>query len=169
MNRLTVKKYLGTRAFFRKFLVIAMPIAIQNGITNFVSMLDNLMVGQLGTHQMNGVSIVNQITLIPYLCIFGAMAGAGIFTAQFYGGGDEEGIKYTFRFKLCIGALVVTAAIVTAFLCGRDLVTLFLHSENRKDIDLTMKYALDYLSISMWGFLPFGICQVYVLPRYAPE
>ena len=162
MNTLTAKKYLGSREFLKEFLVIAMPIAIQNGITNFVSMLDNLMVGQLGTHQMNGVSIVNQINLIPFLAIFGAMAGAGIFTAQFYGSGDSEGIKYTFRFKLCASALLVTGVIAVSMLFGSDLIRLFLHSDNVKDVDLTMKYGLDYMSVAMWGFIPFGLCQVYV-------
>lgn len=158
----TMKSYLGNRRFLKQFLVIAMPIAVQNGITNFVSMLDNLMVGQLGTHQMNGVSIVNQISFIPFLALFGAMAGAGIFTAQFYGSGDNEGIKYTFRFKVCIGALVVAGSILTLFFCGSDLIDLFLHSNNAGDVALTMKYGLDYLSVSMWGLIPFALCQVYV-------
>ena len=158
----TVKSYLGNRSFLKKFLMIAMPIAIQNGITNFVNMLDNLMVGQLGTHQMNGVSIVNQINLIPYLALFGAMAGAGIFTAQFYGNGDEKGIKYTFRFKLCIGAVVVTGAILTLVSFGSNLINLFIHSENVSDVGLTMQYGMDYMRVVMWSIIPFGVCQVYV-------
>lgn len=162
LNSVRVKNYLGNRSFLKQFLMIALPIAIQNGITNFVSMLDNLMVGQLGTHQMNGVSIVNEIFMIPFLCIFGALSGAGIFTAQFFGSGDTKGIKYSFRFKLGITALIVAGAIVTAVLCGENLISLFLHSENQADIDLTMQYALDYMSVAMWGFIPFGICQIYV-------
>ncbi|MBQ9901333.1 MAG: MATE family efflux transporter [Clostridia bacterium] len=162
MNRLALKKHLGNRAFMKEFLIIAMPIAVQNGITNFVSMLDNLMVGQLGTHQMNGVSIVNQINLIPYLALFGAMAGAGIFTAQFYGSGNSEGIKYTFRFKLCVFALIVTAVIAVLTGFGSNLITLFLHSENAGDVELTMQYGLDYISVVMWSLIPFGLCQVYV-------
>ena len=162
MTHLIAKKYLGGRDFLKKFLMIAMPIAIQNGITNFVGMLDNVMVGQLGTHQMNGVSIVNQINLIPYLALFGAMAGAGIFTAQFYGSGDSEGIKYTFRFKLCVYALIITAVTAILTLYGGGLIDLFLHSENAVDVELTRKYGLDYLSVVMWSLIPFGICQVYV-------
>lgn len=158
----TVKSYLGNRSFLKKFLIIAMPIAVQNGITNFVNMLDNLMVGQLGTHQMNGVSIVNQINLIPYLALFGAMAGAGIFTAQFYGSGNSEGIKYTFRFKLCVGVLVVAVAVFISAVWGGDLISLFLHSENPDDVELTMKYGMEYLSVVMWSIVPFSLCQVYV-------
>ena len=80
-------------------LVIALPILIQNGITNFVSLLDNIMVGQLGTEQMSGVAIVNQLLNIFYICIFGAISGASIFSAQFYGQGNHEGVRNTFRFK----------------------------------------------------------------------
>ena len=151
----TLKSYLGNRSFLKEFLMIAMPIAIQNGITNFVNMLDNLMVGQLGTHQMNGVSIVNQINLIPFLALFGAMAGAGIFTAQFYGNGDEKGIKYTFRFKLCVGTLVVTGAILTIVFFGSNLINLFIHSDNVSDVGLTMQYGMDYMSVAMWCCPPW--------------
>ena len=66
-------------------LAIAVPIMIQNGITNFVSMLDNIMVGQVGTEQMSGVAIVNQLIFVYNLCIFGGLSGAGI-TAQCFAG-----------------------------------------------------------------------------------
>ena len=72
-----LKRYIGDRAFYRRVLAIVVPIIIQNGITNFVSLLDNIMVGQVGTLPMSGVSIVNQLLFVFYLCIFGATAGAG--------------------------------------------------------------------------------------------
>ena len=43
----SMKKYIGTRAFYKMVLLVAVPIMIQNGITNFVGMLDNIMVGQV--------------------------------------------------------------------------------------------------------------------------
>ncbi|MDD6155585.1 MAG: MATE family efflux transporter, partial [Lachnospiraceae bacterium] len=55
------EKFIGDRAFYKMVLWIAVPIMIQNGITNFVGLLDNIMVGQLGTEMMSGVAIVNQI------------------------------------------------------------------------------------------------------------
>ena len=63
--------------------MVAIPIMVQNGITNFVSMLDNIMVGQIGTEQMSGVSIVNQLIFEYNVSIFGAISGAGILGAQF--------------------------------------------------------------------------------------
>ena len=71
-----LKRYIGDRAFYRRVMTIVIPIIIQNFITNFVSLLDNIMVGQVGTLPMSGVSIVNQLLFVFYLVIFGATAGA---------------------------------------------------------------------------------------------
>ena len=57
-------RYLGDKAFYRRVLGIAVPIIIQNGISNFVSLLDNIMVGQVGTIPMSGVSIVNGLMFV---------------------------------------------------------------------------------------------------------
>ena len=96
------RKFIGDKRFYLMVLGVAMPIMIQNGITNFVSLLDNIMVGQVGTEQMSGVAIVNQLLFIYNLCIFGGVSGAGIFTAQYFGQGNDEGVRNTFRFKLWI-------------------------------------------------------------------
>ena len=86
------RKFIGDKRFYLVVLGVAMPIMIQNGITNFVSLLDNIMVGQVGTEQMSGVAIVNQLLFIYNLCIFGGVSGAGIFTAQYFGQGNDEEI-----------------------------------------------------------------------------
>ena len=94
------KKLVGDRAFYKRLFALALPIMIQNGITNFVNMLDNIMIGQVGTVEMNGVAVANQLFFVFNLCIFGAVSGAGIFGAQFFGKGDAKGVRDTFRFKL---------------------------------------------------------------------
>ena len=78
-----IKGLFKDKSFYKMVIMIALPIMIQNAITNFVNLLDNVMVGRLGTEQMSGVSIVNQIGNVANLCVFGAVSGAGIFTAQF--------------------------------------------------------------------------------------
>ena len=100
------KKFIGDRAFYAMVLGIVVPIMIQNGITNLVNLLDNIMVGRLGTEQMSGVSIVNQLIFVYNLCIFGGLSGAGIFTSQYFGQKDEEGIRNTFRYKLLMAVIL---------------------------------------------------------------
>ena len=67
-----IKIQSGDRALFQRFFAISIPIIIQNGISNFVSLLDNIMVGQVGTVPMSGVSIVNGLLFVFNLCVFGA-------------------------------------------------------------------------------------------------
>jgi Na+-driven multidrug efflux pump len=59
-----LKKLIGTKAFYKKLLLLCLPIMLQNAITNFVNLLDNIMVGKVGTEQMSAVSIVNQLIFI---------------------------------------------------------------------------------------------------------
>lgn len=140
------EKYIGDRAFYRMVMAVVIPIMVQNGITNFVNLLDNIMVGRIGTEQMSGVSIVNQIMFIYFLCLFGGLSGAGIFTAQYYGYKDDMGIRYTFRFKLWLGLIVTAAAIAVMHFYGADLVGLYLNeSSSGGDLQATLRYAMGYM------------------------
>ena len=49
---------------YKKLLLIAIPMMIQNGISNFVNLLDNLMIGDLGTNAISGVAIANQLIFV---------------------------------------------------------------------------------------------------------
>lgn len=155
-----LKKFFGDKAFYKMTLSVAIPIMIQNIITNFVSLLDNLMVGALGTEQMSGVSIVNQLIFIFNLAIFGALSGAGIFTAQFHGKKDTDGIRYTVRYKIYITLILLAVGLTVFSLFNESLINMFLHESNDSgDIALTLDYAQKYIKVILLGFLPFCITQ----------
>ena len=154
------KKFIGKRSFYLMILAIAVPIAVQNGITNFVSMIDNIMVGRVGTNEMSGVAIVNQLIMVFNLCIFGGVAGAGIFTAQFHGARNNEGIRYTFRYKLIVITIISVISIVLFFAFGENLIRLYLHGEGDA-VNKTLKQAKIYLSYMLIGLPPFAIAQAY--------
>jgi len=153
---------IGDRAFYAMVLSILVPIIIQNAITNFVNLLDNIMVGQVGTEQMSGVSIVNQLMFVFNLCVFGGISGAGIFSAQFYGANNQEGVRHCFRYKLYLCAILITAAAVIFLTGGEALISRFLHDEaDPGRIAVTLGYGLDYLHVMIWGMLPFAVTQSY--------
>ncbi len=159
---MALKKFIGNKAFYKTVMTVALPIMIQNFITNFVNMLDNLMVGRLGTEQMSGVSIVNQLIFVFGLAVFGALSGAGIFTAQFYGKKDDEGIRHTLRYKAMVTVLLFAVATVIFVVFDDQLIGLYLHeSDSGGNIDLTLSYAKEYLKIMIWGALPFCVTQVF--------
>ena len=155
-------KFFGTKEFYRAVFRIMLPILLQNVITMFVSLLDNIMVGQVGTEPMSGVAIANQILFIFNLCIFGGISGIGIYSAQFYGKEDYDGVRYTMRAKLftAVAAVILFAAIFLA--AGSPLVSSFLH-EGKEGLDLALTYqhSMSYLHLMMLQMLPFAISQVY--------
>ncbi len=156
------KRYIGDKAFYRRVLGVAIPIIIQNGITNFVSLLDNIMVGQVGTIPMSGVAIVNQLMFVFNLCVFGAASGAGIFTAQFFGSQNHEGVRHTFRFKILIGILLACTGIGIFLLGGDSLISLYLKGEgDPAEVAQTLAYGLDYLQVMLFGLVPFAIANAY--------
>lgn len=157
-----MNKYFGDRNFYKRVLSLTIPIMIQNGITNFVNMLDNVMVGKVGTVEMTGVAVTNQLIFVFNLCVFGIISGAGIFGAQYFGNGDNKGVQYTFRFKI-ITCTVLTALAAALFIFkGDSLIMLYLKGEGRaEDIAASLGHARNYLFIMLIGLLPYTIAQCY--------
>ena len=149
-------------SFLRRFALITVPIIIQNGITNFVSLLDNIMIGQVGTEQMSGVSIVNNLLFVFNLCIFGGTAGSGIFIAQFFGSNDHNGIRHSFRFKTLLCLLLGVAGIGVLAFAGDPLIRLYLQGDGDPASALhTLEYGRSYLLIMLAGLIPFAITNSY--------
>lgn len=157
------KKFIGDRAFYKMVLAVAVPIMIQNGITNFVGLLDNIMVGQVGTEQMSGVAIVNQLMMVYYLCVFGGLAGAGIFTAQYFGQKDDEGIRQTFRYKFWMALILTTGAILLFLSFGENLIQMYLNgSSDGGDLAAALYHGKNYMLVMLLGLPAFMMVQIYV-------
>lgn len=156
------KRYFGDRAFYAMALAIAVPIMVQNGITQFVSLLDNIMVGRVGEAEMRGVGVANTLIFVFNLAIFGATAGAGIFGAQFFGRNDHDGIRYAFRFKLYIGAALLALGVAIFLVFGDDLIMLYLLGEGSEaERAASFEHAQTYLRVMLIGFLPYVLSQCY--------
>ena len=153
---------MSKNGIYKRALTLAVPMMIQNGITNAVGLVDNVMVGSLGTEAITAVSIVGQLIFVFNLAVFGGMSGPAIYGAQYYGQKNNKGFQSTVRIKHWIGIVVLIAG-MAAFIFGGDfLIGLYLKGESA-DIDpmLTMATARQYLRIMLWGLPPFVITQIY--------
>ncbi len=156
------RKYIGDRDFYKRYLWLALPMILQNAITNLVSFLDNIMVGQLGTEQMSGVAIVNQLIFVYNLAIFGVVSAASIFGAQYYGKGNHKGHMYSFRFKIYAAVLVTLLTILLFVTKGSDLIALYLtDTAGNGATEAALQYGLQYLAVMMAGLIPFAVNQAY--------
>ena len=155
-----LNKFIGSRSFYRRAMTIVLPIMLQNVVTNFVSLLDNIMVGQTGTASMSGVSVVGQLFFIFYLIVFGTVSGPGIFCAQFWGAGDEKSFKAAFRYKLitALAVCLICMGVLAGF--GKGLVGLYITGSEEETAEVLV-YAMGYLKIMLWGMLPYTVAMVY--------
>lgn len=147
---------------FGRALALAVPMMIQNGITNAVGLVDNIMVGSLGTEAFTAVSIAGQLIFVFNLAIFGGLSGPGIYGAQYYGQKNLEGFRNTVRIKHIIGIVLLIAGLCAFAFAGDFLIELYLKGESEKiDPALTKNFSRGYLNIMLWGLPPFVITQIY--------
>jgi putative MATE family efflux protein len=146
-----MSRLLKDRQFYKKVLIVAFPIILQQLLQSSVQLVDNLMVGTLGELAIGGVSVVNQIYFVVIIVTFGAMAGAGIFTAQFFGSKQIEKLKETFRFKLSISVILSIIAIVIFTIFGKFFIGLF------TDNPTTIAWGISYLNITKWVMIPMTL------------
>lgn len=150
------------QTIYRRAIRLAVPMMIQNGITNMVGLIDNVMVGSLGTESMTAVSIVGQLIFVFNLGVFGGISGPGIYGAQYYGQRNEEGFRQTFRLKIWICSFCILAGIAAFLLAGQNMIRLYLHGESETiDAALTLQLGWRYLLIMLFTLLPFSITQIY--------
>lgn len=161
LNKLR-RTFVGDKALYKAVLTILIPIVIQNGISNFVNLLDNLMVGALGDNEISGVAIANQLIFVFNLCTFGGLAGAGIFGAQFFGAGDMEGLRNTFRIKWMILTVIVLIAFAAFLGFSEVFISLFLKGDGDPEAAKSMlHFGKQYLMVSLAGLPAFAISQAY--------
>lgn len=150
------------REIYIRALKLSVPMMIQNGITNMVSLIDNVMVGSLGTEAITAVSIIGQLIFVFNLAVFGGLSGPGIYGAQYFGQQNIDGFKNTVRIKHIIGIACLIFGLLIFIFNGESLISLYLQGEsNTVDPSLTMQYAKKYLGIMLLGLPPFVITQIY--------
>lgn len=150
------------KAFYRKVAKISLPILAQGALTYLVGFIDNIMVGQIGTEAMSGVAIANQLHFVYYTCLMGIVAGGSVFGSQFFGGGDMEGFRESFRFRFLACLALSISALILLFFFGGQLLSLFLHTQDSAvSADIALLYGKQYLRILLIGIVPFALTQVY--------
>lgn len=165
-NNPLLSRFIGDKNFYKKVFAIVLPIMIQNAISTFVSLLDNIMVGSIGTEEMTGVAIANQLIFVYNLAVFGGLSGVGIFTVQFFGNRDTDGIRRTFRYKLWLGAVLTIAGVCVLFFLKDQLIGIYLKdsvsdADKELDLDLILSSGKGYLNIILYSLPAFIFLQIY--------
>jgi len=158
-----LKQFIGTKKFYKMLFLIVLPIVLQQFITQFVSLLDNLMIGQIGESEMAGVSLGNQLLFIFNLSVFGSLAGASIFSTQFLGANNKDGFHETIRFKWLLGIIIFIISTLIFIFFSEFLIKAFITTNegDSTNPEVVLSSGKTYLMIMIIGNLPFIIKEIY--------
>ncbi|OAN17734.1 MATE family efflux transporter [Photobacterium jeanii] len=109
MRHLVVQQLRGD--FLRRLLLIAFPIALQTMLFSSRSLVDILMLGQLGEMEVAAIGIAGKALFVATIMLFGVTTGGALLTAQYWGAGNQRGVQQS-------TALTITMTTITATICG---------------------------------------------------
>lgn len=147
---------------YRRILTIAIPIILQNSISSCAALVDNLMVGSLGSEAIGGISIAGQILNVYTFLILGLTAGAGVFGAQFHGAKDTAGVQHCFRLRFLLAESITLLALPLLGFGAPALIRPFLTAQSDPVVwERTMTCAQEYLLLMLAGLPFFALTQCY--------
>lgn len=129
------------RELYKKILIIALPIAMQNFMQSALNMLDVFMVGKLGDDAIAAVGSANQLFFLMVLLMFGINSGANVFTAQYWGKGDIASIKKVFGIALILSVAGSVLFAALSFFMAEEVIAIF-----RKESSV-IKLGAEYLRV----------------------
>ncbi|GHV84970.1 MATE family efflux transporter [Spirochaetia bacterium] len=153
----------GDRAFYKTLFTLSVPIMLQNLINSFVNMVDTVMIGRLGTTEIAAVGLANNVFFLFTMVLFGICSGGAIFTAQFWGKRNIQGIRK--NTGLCLILDISVALVFTAAVIAVPEKILGIYSRDKAVIEA----GVQYLKTLCPSFIPFGISFVFTLTLRSVE
>ncbi|MGF6906718.1 MATE family efflux transporter [Fusobacterium sp. PH5-44] len=111
--------------FYKTFLIVGIPLMIQQFVSSSLNFIDNLMIGRLGTNYIAAVGFANNVYRIYDLCLFGIYSGMGIFIAQYYGKRDFKIIKQIFGMMVRVGFLIGLLFSTGAYMFAENILSVY--------------------------------------------
>ena len=148
------RKYFCDSDFWRITLRLAIPIALQNLLISSFSLIDTLMVGQLGDVALSAVGMAGQWSWMLNIALFGVISGTSLYISQYWGVRDIDGIHRTYGIALTSAVLIATAFALSGLLIPGGIVSIF----NRDPAIIDAGSA--YLSIAALSYPAVAISNI---------
>lgn len=113
------------KGFYRNMLTLALPLVLQNLITESLALVDTLMVGALGEGPLAGVTAANIPIFVMTLFIFGVQSGCTVLISQFWGKGDREAVSRVMGVGFYVAGTVSAAFALLLFFAAGPFMSLF--------------------------------------------
>lgn len=158
MNRILsdTKAMLRDIAFLKKVLTIALPVAMQGMLNTVVNLVDNLMIGSLGSTAIASVGLANKVFFVFTLLVFGVASGSGVLAAQYWGNQDVKNIRKVLGIGLIISLTGAILFLTPARLKPELMMRIFTTSQ------ASIQMGAAYLAVVAFSYPCTAISNTYV-------
>lgn len=151
-----VKAMTRDSIFLRKAATIALPVAMQGMLNTIVNLVDNLMIGNLGSTAIASVGLANKVFFVFSLLVFGVVSGSGILAAQYWGNGDVKNIRKVLGLALSLGLAAAVLFLIPARMKPELLMRIFTTS------DASIQLGASYLAVAALSYPFTAVSNTYV-------
>lgn len=141
-----MKKLFGDKGFWQVLFKLSMPIIIQNLLVNSFSLVDTLMVSQLGDIELSAMGMAGQWSWMMSMILFGFASGMSIFVSQYWGVRDYDNIHKTIGIAVIVSLLCSLVFFVSGAFFPSSVMSIF-----NKDAAV-MDAGIKYLRIAAWSY-----------------
>jgi len=153
---LDTKTMMQDKIFLSKAVRIALPVAMQGMLNTVVNLVDNLMIGSLGSTAIASVGLANKVFFVYSLLVFGVVSGSGILAAQYWGNGDVKNIRKVLGLALMIALSASLLFLIPARLNPQMMMRIFTTSE------ASVQMGASYLAVAALTYPFYAVTTTYV-------
>lgn len=113
------------KKFYSSMLKLALPIAFQNLLVSSFTLVDTLMVGQLGDTELSAVGMAGQWSWLLQILLFGIVSAMSMFVSQYWGEKNVDGIHKSYGIALASGAVVALVFTLSAAIIPEGVMMIF--------------------------------------------
>lgn len=140
-----------SKSFFNSVIKIAVPVALQCMLQASFSIVDQVMVGSLGSVSVAAVGIAGKLSSLYGVVIGAVVSVAGIMMAQYIGAKDEKETDRSFSLNTLVAVGIGALFTAVCLIIPKQLMGLYSAD------GVTVEAAADYLRIVSLGFLPYAV------------
>lgn len=142
------------REFYKRVVMIMVPVAVQQAINMGVNMMDTVMLGSFGEAQLSASSLANSFYSLYNIFCMGIIGGCSVLVAQFWGAGNKEKVKEVFSLavRLACGLGLLFAAVTWLF--PEQIMRMFSQEPE------VIEYGIRYLKITTFVYVVHGTSLV---------
>ncbi len=140
--------------FMKSLCKIAIPVTLQSMLQASFSIIDQIMIGQLGETNISAVGLCGNYSLIFSVVIGAVSTVAGILIAQFIGAKDEKEAWSSFWVSLVVGILISSVFLFTSGLFPGQIIGLY-----TSDVSIIESGAV-YFKVVAFSYVPMAVSMV---------